>query len=321
MQVQQVNQSSLYNDEIDNPKNQNVSRKLLETQAKVVNLWHTEQQQIVPAVQKTEEKQVTASQSLTAQNMSLQKWQAQQKALVTETEPAKKDVKAEPAEQPDVQINTEVPVKQDAKTEAQQEAAKPSFIDAEIAGVMQAYEAELAKGAGADSSKLYWMALSIVAYLMRQSGRDDEQYIIEMAVKIRENVKDVQGTYSNTLGTILTITSAIFSIAGGFMALAPLYGTQLLSLAASTVKTISDAAQPIGQVGNGIGGFGKLVDEKQAGERTFRQYVLDESKERRSTRRHAEEQAKSQETNAQRGLEDLIRNLHQAIQHTLSSSQ
>lgn len=279
--IQQTDFTDVWNNDIQGNSRKQVNANLLATQGKVVDVWQTK---------KAEVSNIESTKTVEA---------TQQLDQVQETV-------------------TDVQIADNSKTELT--PAQKSIIEAEVASIMQTYEAELAKGNAADANKLYWMALSIASYLMHLSGRNDQEYVLEMAVRVRDHVKDVQGTFNSTWGTILTIASAVISIVGGAMALSPLYGSALFSLAASTTKTLANAAQPICTIGSAVGGFGKLVDEKQAGQRTFFQHVLEESKERRSTRKHSHEQSQGQTAGHNRAIEDLVRNLHQAIQHMFSST-
>jgi hypothetical protein len=279
--IQQGDFTDVWNNDIQANTRKQVNANLLNTQDKVVNVWQNKKAEVT-AIESTKTVEATEQLDQTQETV------------------------------------TNVQIADSGKTELT--PAQKSLIEAEVASIMQRYEAELAKGANADSNKLYWMALSIASYLMHLSGRNDQEYVLEMAVRVREHVKDVQGTFNSTWGTILTIASAVISIVGGAMALSPLYGSSLFSLAASTTRTLANAAQPICTIGSAVGGFGKLVDEKQAGQRTFFQHVLEEAKERRSTRKHSHEQSQGQTSGHNRAIEDLVRSLHQAIQHMFSSA-
>jgi hypothetical protein len=130
--------------------------------------------------------------------------------------------------------------------------------------------AELTRGKAANFERMLDAALKVVALQMRLSGRFDHELIQDYIAKAKDHVLAVQGTYNNGWGMTFTIISA-----AGSLACAALGGFNLFAgssfYAVETVKSVGKVVNLGGTAAQGVGGVGRIFDEKAAGERFGRE--------------------------------------------------
>jgi hypothetical protein len=211
----------------------------------------------------------------------------------------------------------EAPATRTQETSPTEAVVPKTIIEIEMDAILTAYEKELAKGDAADPSYLYDLACQMLGYLMRNAERDDQEQIQQLTKRINSQVVDVQATYHNGMAITFGVISAVASIAAGFCGLSPIFGARLF-LAAETTKTLANASTSVSAIGGAFQMFEKISDNGKMGERTGRNHLLEESKERRSGRQNAKSDKKHQEQTSVSSLADGHKSKSQAVQSLIN---
>jgi hypothetical protein len=135
---------------------------------------------------------------------------------------------------------------------------------------MAELNAELTRGNAANFERMLDAALKVVALQMRLSGRFDHELVQDYIAKGKDHLMAVQGAWVSRWGMAFTVLSA-----AGSLACAALGGFNLFAgssfYAVDTVKSVGKVVNLGGTAAQGIGGVGRIFDEKVASERYGRQ--------------------------------------------------
>jgi hypothetical protein len=209
---------------------------------------------------------------------------------------------------------------QKVENDAKPQIERQSLLDAQFDDLSKQIDAELEKSNDAlakiDFEKLQELIHKIVMLHMRKAAKVDQEYISELAIQIKAQGSQIQGTYNTWPGVVITVVSATVSIAGGAFGLAPLAPAIINP---ETAKVLAAASTPISTAGTGVGGLGTLANNDSEAKRQVWQLELKRKQDKEEDRKGAKHGNKETQKAARAAQDEFNRNKHEVTRSMTNS--